>query len=256
MTVVVVLADPPRPGLVLPDLADASPLSAADAADLYAAMLRDTVSAVERSGGELLVNYRPDDLLPDEHVTDTASEAELRSLVAGAVADVSDVRFEPQVGSTVSARAGNAVAHLLREEGVQSVAVVRGTAPLFTRTVVDSAAMKLRTNESVLGPSTRGRTYFAGYTAPVDFADAFGEAELETLTDRARDAGHEVEFLPMRVAVETGADLRDFVPVLRSRIAAERIVPEHTASFVHDRGVRVRDGGVVVDASSAGDRSA
>ncbi|QLG26765.1 hypothetical protein HUG10_04040 [Halorarum halophilum] len=247
MTVVVVLADPPRPGLVLPELAETSPLTAEDAAELYAALVRDTVLAVERSGGELLVNFRPDDLLPDEHVTDTSSEAELRSLAAGALADVTEARFEPQVGSDVSARAGNTVAHLLREEGAQSVAVVRGTAPLFTRTVVDSAAMKLRTNQTVLGPSTRGRTFFAGYTEPVDFADSFGDAELETLTDRARDVGHDVEYLPMQVAVETGADLRDLLPVLWSRIAAERIVPEHTASFVHDRGLRVRDGEIVID---------
>ncbi|QLG62570.1 TIGR04282 family arsenosugar biosynthesis glycosyltransferase [Halorarum salinum] len=247
MTVVVVLADPPRPGLALPDLAGTSPLSAEDAADLYRALLSDTVRAVERSGADLLVNYRPDDLLPDEFVTDTSSEAELRSLAAGALEDVTEARFEPQVGSTVSARVGNAVTHLLREEGATSVAAVRGTAPLLTRPVVDSSAMKLRTNETVLGPSTRGRTYFAGYTAPVDFADSFGDAELETLTNRARDAGHDVEFLPMQVAVETEADLRDLLPVLWSRIAAERIVPDHTASFVHERGLRVRDGEVVLD---------
>lgn len=247
MTVVVVLADPPRPGLVLPDIPGTSPLSAGDAADLYRALLSDTVRSVERSGGDLLVNYRPDDLLPEEFVTDTSSEAELRSLAAGALEDVTDARFEPQVGSTVSARAGNAVTHLLREEGATSVAVVRGTAPLLTRPVVDSSAMKLRTNETVLGPSTRGRTYFAGYTEPVDFADSFGDAELETLTDGARDAGHEVEYLPLQVAVETGADLRDLLPVLWSRIAAERIVPEHTASFVHERGLRVREGEVVLD---------
>ncbi|WP_313695643.1 DUF2064 domain-containing protein [Halorarum halobium] len=247
MTVVVVLADPPRPGLVLPDLPDTSPLSAGAATDLYRALLKDTVRAVERSGASLLVNYRPDDLLPDGFVTDTASEAALRSLAASALEDVTDARFEEQVGSDVSARAGNTISHLLGEEGAQSVAVVRGTAPLLTRSLLDSSAMKLRTNETVLGPSTRGRTYFAGYTEPADFAAAFGDAELETLTDRARDAGHDVEYLPMQVAVETGADLRDLLPVLWSRISAERIVPEHTASFVHEHGLRVRDGELVID---------
>lgn len=247
MTVVAVLADPPRSGLALPALADTSPLSAADAADLYAALLKDTFRAVERSGGELLVNYRPDESLPGEYVTDTASEAELRALAGDALDDVTDARFERQVGSTVSARAGNTATHLLREEDVGSVAVVRGTAPLLTRSVIDTAAMKLRTNETVLGPSTRGRTYFAGYTAPVDYADSFGDAELETLTDRARDADHDVEYLPLQVAVETGTDLRDLLPVVWARVAAERVVPEHTTTFVHDRGLRVRGGELVVD---------
>ncbi|WP_435065669.1 hypothetical protein [Halobaculum sp. EA56] len=249
MTVVAVLADPPRPGLALPALAESTPLDADAAADLYAATLKDTFRAVERSGGDLLVNYRPDDLLPDEHVTGTTSEAELRALAGEALEDVTDARFEPQVGSSVSARAGNTATHLLREEGVDSVAVTRGTAPLLTRPVIDSAAMKLRGNQTVLGPSTRGRTYYAGFTAPVDFEAALGDAELETLVDRANDAAHSVEFLPMHVAVETAADLRDLLPVLWSRIEAERVVPEHTATFVHEHGLRVRDGAVVVDGS-------
>lgn len=247
MTVVAVLADPPRPGLALPALAGSSPLSEADAADLYAALLKDTFRAVERSGADLLVNYRPDESLPDEHVAGTASEAELRTLAGEALDDVTDARFEAQVGSTFSARAGNTATHLLREEGAGSVAVIRGTAPLLTRSVVDSAAMKLRTNATVLGPTTRGRTYFAGYTAPVDYADAFGDGELEVLTRRARDADHDVEFIPLQVAVETGADLRDLLPVLWARIAADRVVPEHTATFVYERGLRVRDGDLVLD---------
>jgi len=247
MTVVAVLANPPRPGLALPDLVETTPLSAADAADLYAAVLKDTFRAVERSGGDLLVNYRPDDLLSEGHVTDTASEAQLRALAGDALDDVTDARFEPQVGSTFSARAGNTATHLLREEGVDSVAVTRGTAPLLTRTVIDSAAMKLRGNQTVLGPSTRGRTYYAGFTAPVDYEAAFEAAELETLVDRANDAGHRVEFLPMQVGVETAADLRDLLPVLWGRIETERVVPEHTATFVHEHGLRVRDGAVVLD---------
>lgn len=247
MTVVCVLADPPRPGLALPALAEETPLSAADAADLYAASLKDAFRAVERSGGDLLVNYRPDDLLPDEHATDTASEAALRALAGDALEDVTDVRFEPQVGSTFSARAGNTATHLLREEGIDSVAVARGTAPLLRRTTIDSAAIKLRSNGTVLGPSTRGRTYYAGFAAPVDYEDAFGGSELETLVDRAGDAGHGVEFLPMQPGVETAADLRDLLPALWARIGAERVVPEHTATFVHERGLRVRDGAVVVE---------
>jgi glycosyltransferase A (GT-A) superfamily protein (DUF2064 family) len=249
MTVVAVLADPPRPGLAVPDLAATTPLSAAEAAELYAATLKDTFRAVERSGGDLLVNYRPDERLPDEHVTDTASAAELRALAVEALDDVDGVRFEPQVGSTPSARAGNTATHLLREEGVDSVAVTRGTAPLLARKTIDSAAMKLRANGTVLGPATRGRSYYAGFAGPVDFEDALGDAELETLVDRANDAGHDVEFLPMRATVETGAELRHLLPVLWGRIEAERVVPEHAATVVHDLGLRVRDGAVVADGS-------
>jgi glycosyltransferase A (GT-A) superfamily protein (DUF2064 family) len=242
MTVVAVLADPPREGLVLPELAETSPLTEAEAADCYAAMLKDVLVAVERSGGDLLVNYRPDDLLPDDHVTDTAAEAELRALAASALDDVSTARFEPQVGSTFSARAGNTVTHLLREEEATSAAVVRGNAPFLARTIVDSAAMKLRRSSVVLGPSTDGRVYYSAFTAPVDFEDAYDAPAVETLTNRGRDAGHEVDYIPMTPVVERGEDLLTALPFLSARLAAERIVPAYTAEFVNEHGLHVVPG--------------
>ena len=240
MTVVAVLADPPRPGLALPTLADTSPLSEAEAAALAAAMLKDTLRAVEASGGELLVNYRPDNLLPDAHVDPGVSaEAELRSVAEDALRDPEAARFEIQVGSTPSARAGNTATHLLEQEAVQSVAIVRGDAPLLRRSTVDSAAMKLRTNEVVLGPSTDGRVYYAGFTAPIDFEGAFTTPELETLVDRANDAGVDTEFVGMLPTVRTGADLATLVSSIRARWQAGRVVPEHTAEFVVETGLTV-----------------
>jgi glycosyltransferase A (GT-A) superfamily protein (DUF2064 family) len=243
MTVVAVLADPPRPGLAAPRLADAGPLSESEAASLAAAMLKDTLRAVEASGGDLLVNYRPDDLLPDRHVDpEESAEESLRGLAADALEDPDAARFEVQVGSTVSARAGNTITHLLEREGVQSAAVVRGDAPLLKRSTIDSAAMNLRTNEVVLGPSTDGRVYYAGFTAPIDFEAAFATPEAETLVDGANDAGFDVEFLAMQPTVRTGADLPTLVSTVRARWQAGRVVPAHTAEFVVDNGLAVVDG--------------
>jgi len=244
MTVVAVLADPPRPGLPVPRLATTSPLSESEAASLAAAMLKDTLRAVEASGGDLLVNYRPDDLLPDRHVRPGESaEAAVRSLADDALDDPEAARFEVQVGSTLSARAGNTVTHLLETEGVQSAAVVRGDTPLLKRSTIDSAAMNLRTNEVVLGPSTDGRVYYAGFTAPIDFEGAFAEPALETLVDGANDAGHDTEFLAMLPTVRTGADLATLVSSIRARWQAGRVVPEHTATFVVEHGLTVVSNG-------------
>jgi glycosyltransferase A (GT-A) superfamily protein (DUF2064 family) len=244
MTVIAVFADPPRPGLVLPDLADSSPVSETEAADLYAAMVKDTMRAAERSGGELLVNYRDEELLPAEFAdaSDESAEAEVRALAADALEDPDEARFEVQVGSTFSARAGNTVSHLLGEEDAQSVAVVPGTAPMLTRKEIDSAAMKLRRNEVVLGPSERGRVHFAGFTETIDFEDAYDTPAIESLTRRAADAGHEVGFLPTATSVATGADLLSLVPELNARVTAERIVPGHTAALLREWGLRVAEG--------------
>ncbi|WP_144903235.1 glycosyltransferase family protein [Halobellus captivus] len=240
MTVVAVLADPPRPGCSLSRLAETSPLSESEAAALADAMLRDTLRAVERSGGELLVNYRSDDLLPDAAVDpEEPAEEALRAIVDDALDEPEAARFEVQVGSTLSARAGNTVTHLLREEGVQSAAVLRGDAPFVLRSTIDSAAMKLRTNGVVLGPSTNGRTYFAGFKSPIDFYGAFAAPEVETLVDGANDADLDVGFLPMQPTVRTGGDLATLVSTIRARWQAGRVVPERTAEFVVDNGLAV-----------------
>jgi hypothetical protein len=240
MTVVAVLADPPRPRLTLPRLAETSPLSEAEAAALGEAMLRDTLRAVERSGGELLVNYRPDDALPDAYIdTEQSAEEAIRTLADEALDAPEEARFEVQVGSTFDARAGNTLTHLLREEGVQSAAVVRADAPFLLRSTVDSAAMKLRTNGVVLGPSTDGRVYFAGFREPVDYDGAFALPEMETLVDRANDADRDVGFIGMQPTVRTGEDLTTLVSSIRARWQADRVVPAHTAEFVVETGLAV-----------------
>ena len=240
MTIVAVLADPPEEGHVLPDLVETSPLSAADAAELYEALFRDTVSAVERSAGSLLVNYAPAADLPDGVGDDTPPEAQLRTLVVDEVDDPEfrdSVRFEPQVGSSVSARAGNTATHLLREEGASSVAIVRPTVPFLFRTVLDAASMKLRQSGAVLGPAPGGRVYYAGFREPIDFADAWEPPALSTLANRAVDAELDVDFVEMQPTIETGRDLAAVLIQLRARVDSERIVPVNTATVLSNLDV-------------------
>lgn len=243
MTVIAVLVDPPRPGLVLPDLAATSPLSEREAAEFYAAMVKDVVSAVARSGGDLLVNYRDEETLPADAPDGTDPETAVREVVTEVLSG--DVRFEPQVGGSEYARVGNTVTHLLREEEVVSAGVVGGNAPFLTRTGIDSAAMKLRTTPVVLGPSTAGRTYYAAFTEPIDFTDAFAAPSVQTLAAKADDDGLGVDFLGLQPVVERGDDLLTVLPLLNARERAGRIVPRHTAQFVADHGLSV---------SYAGDR--
>lgn len=239
VTVFAVLVDPPRPGLVLPALAAETPLSESAVADLYAAMVKDTFTAVERSGGELLINYRPDDLLPDDFQDGESAEAEVRAMAAQALDDPDGPRYEVQVGSSVAARAGNTATHLLREEDATSVAILDGTAPLVGRTHLDNAAMKLRTSEMVLGPAGGGRVYYLGLTEPIDFTDAYTPPALETLTDRGVAADMGIDFLPMVTTVEDGADLATVVSMLRARQAAGRQIPAFTTDVIDRLGLTV-----------------
>lgn len=241
---IVVPVDPPRNGIVLSALVDRSPLSETEAVTLYEAAVTDVLRGVAASGGDLLVNYRDAKTLPDEYAGGDP-EAAIRSLAVDALDDVTDVRFERQVGSTRSARVGNTVTHLLEREGVQSVGVLDPTAPLVERTQVDGAAMSVRRHDVVLGPSTGGRTYFAAFAEPIDFTDAYATPELSTLADRTAEAGHSLGFAPMLPSVTTESGLCATIAWLDARARTDRAGGAATAAVVDELGLRVgSDGGI------------
>ena len=265
MTVVAVPAKPPRPGVVLSRLVETTPLSATAAVSLYEATLSDIVRAVATSGGDLLVNYRPAESLPEaETDTDDAEDAEdpetaVRSLVEAALADLEgdphagEPRYEPQVGSTAAARVGNTVTHLLEREGVGSAAVLWPTAPLAGRTAVDGAAMKLRDATTVLGPTATGDVYYAGFTEPVDFEGALTAPAVETVTDRTADAGGQADFLDVVPSVATPSGLATTVSLVRARERAGQRVPSYTAAAVGTLGLRTRETGGSMTVRVSGD---
>ncbi|MDQ2049059.1 hypothetical protein RBH26_01030 [Natronolimnohabitans sp. A-GB9] len=250
--IVVVPVDPPREGLVLSSLVEETPLSAADAVELYEAAVADVLHAVTRSGGDLLVNYRDAETLPDAYA-DGDPEAEVYAVaedVLGDAVNASDdsdgggaVRFERQVGSSRSARIGNTVAHLLEREGATGVGVLEPTVPLIRRTEIDSVAMSIRQHDVVIGPSQDGRTYITGFAEPIDFTDAYTMPEVATVADRAVEAGLDVGFASMLPTVATPAGLRTTIATLEARTAAETPGGAVTAAVVDELGLSVGDDG-------------
>lgn len=239
MTTVAVLVRPPEPGAVLSNCVEAGAVTAEEAATLYGAMARDVCTAVAGSGGDLLVNYRPveaDDETSGE--PDESSLAAVESMLEDAFDYPENVRYEVQVGSSLSARVGNTVTHLLEREEVKSAAVVEPSAAMLERRHVDSAAMKLRQSDVVLGPATDGRVSYAAFCEPIDFADAYTQPAVETLTDRARDAGLSVDYLEMVPVAETPGGLATLISQVRARRRAEKPVPTHTATVIEDLGLR------------------
>lgn len=235
MTTIAVLSDPPVEGCVLSSLVESTALTREEATRLYRAMLVDVCRAIQSSAGDLLVNYRDADQLP----VDVDSEAVLRDALGEALRDPDDVRYEIQVGETFAGRVGNTVTHLLEQEGEDTVAAVEPTAPFLDRELIGSAAMKLRSSEVVLGPTTRGRVSLAAFAEPIDFTDAYAPPATETLTERGRDAGLDVDFLPMTPVAEREAGFADVVVQIRSRLRAGRNVPERTARVIDDLGLAV-----------------
>ncbi|MCU4926818.1 hypothetical protein OB905_12650 [Halobacteria archaeon AArc-dxtr1] len=236
--IVVVPVDPPRDGLVLTRLVESTPLTDREAVTLYRATVSDVFRATTESGGDLLVNYRDDETLPDEHAGDDPA-GDVRDLASDALGDLDDVRFERQVGSTRAARMGNTVTHLLEREGASSVAVLDPTAALVTRTEIDGAAMSLRRHDVVLGPATGGNVSIACFGEPIDFTDASESPALATLAQRGADAGLQVGFAPTVPTVETSTGLAATIAGIEARAAAGREVAPATAAAIADLALSV-----------------
>ncbi|WP_247000185.1 hypothetical protein [Halosolutus gelatinilyticus] len=236
--IIVVPVDPPRDGLVLSSLVDRTPVSESEAVALYEAAATDVLRAAASSGGDLLVNYRDAEALPDDHANGDP-EAEIRALAADALPDVENVRFERQVGSTRAARVGNTVTHLLEREDAQSVGVLEPTAPLVARMELDGAAMTLRRHDVVLGPSTAGGVYFAGFAETIDFTDAYDAPALSTLSARAEEADRSLGFAPTLPTIETEAGLCATIAGLDARSTTDRPGGETTAAIVEELGLVV-----------------
>lgn len=230
MAIVVVRTDRPVEGAALPSLASETPLTAAEAARLYRRALGDVVETVAASGADLLVTH------PD-------AEASVREVVEPALEQPEAARFEPQVGSTPAAQLGNTVTHLLEEEGESSVGVLAPTAVLVGRSDVDGAAMTLRRHGVVVGPATAGGIHYAGFTDPIDFADVYRAPMVERLVEGAGEAGLSATLRSFSPTLDTRAGLLTALPIVRARRTAGVAVPERTADYLADLGLRATEGG-------------
>jgi glycosyltransferase A (GT-A) superfamily protein (DUF2064 family) len=232
MATVVLRADRPVAGEALAELAAATPLTDAEAATLYRRALQDVCGVVEESGASLLVTYPS---------TDDGDEGTVREGVAPGLDDPEAARFEPQVGSTPAARLGNTVTHLLEEEAESSVAVLDPTAVLATRSTIDQAAMKLRSNAVVVGPAAAGGIYHAGFTDTLDFDGIDRQPMVETVVGRAAEAGLSTDVLAPSPTLSTVPDLQSTIPILRARRQAGLPVPERTTAYLADLGLHITE---------------
>lgn len=238
---VAVLIDPPRPGISLPGLEDGTPLDASERVELYTAAATDLLVAVAESDAELLVNYRPDELLPPAALREQSAESAVRDIIRDAVGENEGeaVPLDVQVGASRRKRAANAAVELFDREDVSNVVVVRASAPMLSARHVDAAVEMLEDSPVVLGPAGDGRVYLAAFAEPVDFTGAYEPPEVGTLTERAVEAGLDVGFAETMPTLASPSGLAGVVGQLHARRHAGRPYPEATASVVDDLGLEV-----------------
>jgi hypothetical protein len=106
--------------------------------------------------------------------------------------------------------------------------------------------MKLRSSPVVLGPAPGGRVGYAAFGDPIDYTDCYAPPAIETLTNRALDAGLGVDFLETKPYLETAADLADTILAVRTRQRADAIRPPHLTAWVEESDLVVStDGGTL-----------
>lgn len=208
---------------------------------LYEAAVTDVIRTVRASGGRLLVNYRDEETLPSVDRTADAAAA-CRALVDDAVSDPEEVRFERQIGSTVAARIGNTVTHLLEQEDAGIVGVIDPLTPLVSRAEIDGAAMSARRNDVVLGSDGAGDVYLSVFAEPIDFDGAYDSPALATLAERAATADRAIGFAPTVPRIATTAGLAATIATIDARRAAKVSIPEATASVLDEWGFHTDDG--------------
>lgn len=238
---VAVLIDPPRPGISLPGLERGTPLDASERVDLYTAAATDLLVAVAESDAELLVSYRPDELLPPAALREQSAESAVRDVIRDAVGEGEGepVPLDVQVGSSRGKRAANAAVELFDREDVSNVLIARASAPLLSASRVDAAVEMLDDSPVVLGPAGDGRVYLAAFAEPIDFAGAYEPPEIGTLTARAVDADLDVGFAETLPTLASPSGLAGVVGQVRARRHAGLPYPERTAEVVDDLGLEV-----------------
>ena len=190
----IVMAKRPFPGQTKTRLTP--PLSAADAADLYACFLRDVIDlACALPGVTPFIAYAPQE-----------AAAYFQALAPG-------VQLIPQVGETLGERL-NFVLTYCQQAGYNQVAAMNSDSPTLPQYYLAQAFEELNHagTDVVLGPCEDGGYYLIGWKRPYprlvrDVEMSTPQVLQDTLT-LAADEGLRVALLPAWYDVDDAADLR------------------------------------------------
>jgi hypothetical protein len=187
---VAVFAKAPEPGRVKTRLTPA--LRAQEAADLYRALLLDTLDVVEPVAAATYVAYTP-----------AGARRHLEALLG------TRRRLLPQGPGDLGRRLAAVFERLC--DGRRSVLAVGSDCPGLTPARIEEAAGALTRADVVLGPALDGGYYLIGMRRP--HADLFRDVPwstagvLEATRERIAEAGLQVRWLPLERDVDTPSDL-------------------------------------------------
>lgn len=216
--------------LVPPDRQAArSALPTTDAiADLFHATSADAATAVHESGGDLAFA-----------VADDAARTFADTLSRSALPDAEVLRLELDVDTGI-ADVGPALRAIRDHSDAASVGVIDPSVGLARRTHLDTAAMRLRREDVVIGPTPGGGWWYLGTRVGADeLPEVLGDSVVGLLDGLDPDT-LEVGFLPLLPIIEDDADLGGLRELLGAMTRADRSVAPYAAAWFESTETTVR----------------
>lgn len=237
MTSLAVELPPLETPRVISSLSAETSLSETEARELLLSVTKDVVRAVDESGGDLVVIGTSATTPATKEVGWDDPERGTRVLLEQALPDGAEPPVVWRDGSGSPAGLEAILAAAGETAPAASTAVVRTISPLLQRRHIDAAAMRLRTHDVVLGPSTGCRWYLAGISKGFSFDPAGAEAQLTALAVGAAEANGELALLPCLPGIMTASELASVVSILEVSRLTEHAIAPHTRAWLDQTSV-------------------
>ena len=218
MTATAVACPPPSVAGSVRELVETTPLGKVELARFVAASCQDGCRAALESGGEaFVVPMKLGESIPGwGDPRDSAEE-----LVAAALLDEEDVDILAPV-TVGEGWVDDLFELVVNRSDEASVAVLSPVSPLVQRRHVDAAAMRLRSSEITVCPSTGGQWYFLGVTRSLDRTDSPDWRNLSTIAESMQKPQSSLASLPFLPGYRTAEELATILSMLELRtVSAE-----------------------------------
>lgn len=235
MTAIAVPCPPPGADRIHDRLATETDLDDQAIASLIAAVCQDACRAAVESGGEAVA-------VPLDPVTAIPGWGDVAGTVETIADSVDDGGALP-VGPTVDSGGAWAVRALSiasdRSEAA-SIAILAPLSPMIQRRHVDAAAMRLRSHDVVLGPTSGSGWYFLGLDRAIDQGLPDAIRHVHAVARRAVDDGRSLGTIPFLPGYRSGEELEGVIALLEIASWTDDGAAPYTRHWLDDDGLSLR----------------
>lgn len=230
-------------------LVASTPLTFDEVTKLMVATCQDVCHAVAGSGGEAFIVP----LEPETSIPGWTNPSEITEEIARTATDAdNEITVTPT--QPVDETGMQRLLDLVRERSDEaSLAVVTPVTPLIQRRHVDAAAMRLRTSDVVVGPTSRCGWYFFGVSRETDLTLGPDACALPTITRDVLEAEVSIASIPFLPRMETNEELSTILGLVDLATITDPARAPFTRSWAERTGIQigVEDGGVQITRTDA-----